>query len=173
MLAPLPELAGLTCADVTLSTRATVHCVGKGRNERRTPLVALTRTVLQAWLDERQGAPTDPPFPTTTGKLLSRDAIERRLARHVATATASCQSITSKHITAHTLRHSRDATPALRRRRHRHRAVTRARADLDNQRLPPRRHGSEGASDRPDQPTRHQTRALPSTDTLLALLDGL
>lgn len=74
--------------------------------ERRTPLVALTRTVLRAWLAERQGAPTEPLFPTTTRKHLSRDAIERRLARHVATAAANCPSIASKHITAHTLRHT-------------------------------------------------------------------
>jgi integrase/recombinase XerD len=78
----------------------------RGRKERRTPLVTLTRTVLRAWLAERQGAPTEPLFPTTTGKHLSRDAIERRLARHVATAAASCPSIASKHITADTLRHT-------------------------------------------------------------------
>jgi integrase/recombinase XerD len=102
----ISELAGLTCANITLTTGATVHCIGKGRKERRTPLVALTRTVLRAWLAERQGAPTEPVFPTTTGKHLSRDAIERRLARHVATAAANCPSIASKHITAHTLRHT-------------------------------------------------------------------
>jgi integrase/recombinase XerD len=102
----ISELASLTCADITLSTGATVHCVGKGRKERRTPLVALTRTVLRAWLAERQGAPNEPLFPTTTGKHLSRDAIERRLTRHVATAAASCPSIASKHVTAHTLRHT-------------------------------------------------------------------
>jgi site-specific recombinase XerD len=62
--------------------------------------------VLRAWLAERQVAPTEPLFPTTTGKHLSRDAIERRLARHVATAAASCPSIASKHVTAHTLRHT-------------------------------------------------------------------
>ena len=62
--------------------------------------------MLRAWLAERQVAPTEPLFPTTTGKHLSRDAIERRLARHVATAAASCPSIASKHVTAHTLRHT-------------------------------------------------------------------
>lgn len=102
----ISELARLTCADITLSAGATVHCIGKGRKERRTPLVASTRTVLRAWLTERHGAPTDPLFPTITGKHLSRDAIERRLARHVAAATVSCQSLASKHVTAHTLRHT-------------------------------------------------------------------
>ncbi len=102
----ISELTGLTCADVTLGTGTTVHCIGKGRKERRTPLVALTRAVLKAWLTERQGAPTDPLFPTTTGNHLSRDAIERRLARHLAVAAASYPPIKHKHVTAHTLRHT-------------------------------------------------------------------
>jgi site-specific recombinase XerD len=102
----ISELADLTCQDVTLSTGANVHCVGKGRKERRTPLVPATRRVLKAWLKERVGAPTDPLFPTTTGKHLSRDAIERRLARHRAIAAERCPSIKTKHVTMHTLRHT-------------------------------------------------------------------
>jgi integrase/recombinase XerD len=102
----ISELAGLTCADITLSTGANVHTVGKGRKERRTPLVPATRKVLKAWLKERGGAPTDPLFPTTTGKHLSRDAIEQRLARHLATAAESCPSIKARHVTMHTLRHT-------------------------------------------------------------------
>lgn len=78
----------------------------KGRKERRTPLVPATRKVLKAWLKERGGAPTDPLFPTTTGKHLSRDAIERRLARHLTTARESCPSLNAKHVTMHTLRHT-------------------------------------------------------------------
>ncbi len=102
----ISELAALTCADITLTTGANVHTVGKGRKERRTPLVPATRNVLKAWLKERAGAPTDPLFPTITGKHLSRDAIERRLARHLAIAAESCPSLTSKHVTMHTLRHT-------------------------------------------------------------------
>jgi len=102
----ISELAALTCADITLGTGANVHTIGKGRKERRTPLVPATRNVLKAWLTERAGTPTDPLFPTTTGKHLSRDAIERRLARHLATAAETCPSIKTKHITMHTLRHT-------------------------------------------------------------------
>jgi site-specific recombinase XerD len=101
----ISELAALTCADITLTTGANVHCVGKGRKERRTPLVPATRKVLRAWLKERDGAPTDPLFPTTTGRQLSRDAIERRLARHLAVAAKTCHRC-SKHLTMHTLRHT-------------------------------------------------------------------
>ena len=102
----ISELASLICADITLSTGANVHTVGKGRKERRTPLVPATKRVLKAWLKERGGAPNDPLFPTTTGKHLSRDAIERRLARHLITARENCPSLKPKHVTTHTLRHT-------------------------------------------------------------------
>jgi site-specific recombinase XerD len=68
--------------------------------------VPATRNVLKAWLKERDGAPSDPLFPTTTGKHLSRDAIERRLARHLAVAGETCPSINTKRVTMHTLRHT-------------------------------------------------------------------
>jgi integrase/recombinase XerD len=102
----ISELAALTCADITLSTGANIHCVGKGRKERRTPLVPASRNVLKAWLKERGGAPTDPLFPTTTDNHLSRDAIERRLARHLTIAAESCPSLKAKRVTMHTLRHT-------------------------------------------------------------------
>jgi integrase/recombinase XerD len=102
----ISELAGLTCGDVTLTAGANVHTVGKGRKERRTPLVPATRAVLKNWLRECTGAATDPLFPTITGARPSRDAIERRLAHHVAIATISCPSLRAKRVTMHTLRHT-------------------------------------------------------------------
>jgi integrase/recombinase XerD len=102
----ISELAGLTRSDVILTAGAHVHTIGKGRKERRTPLVASTRVVLKAWLDERPGAPDDPLFATRTGTRLSRDAIERRLALHVGLAGSRCPSISSKRVTMHTLRHT-------------------------------------------------------------------
>jgi site-specific recombinase XerD len=102
----ISELTHLTCADITLGGGANVHTVGKGRKERRTPLVPSTAAVLHAWLDERQGSPSEPLFPGSTGRALSRDAIERRIAIYVSRATRSCPSIRAKHVTAHTLRHT-------------------------------------------------------------------
>jgi integrase/recombinase XerD len=102
----ISELAGLTRQDIVLATGAHVHTIGKGRKERRTPLLPTTRAVLKAWLEERSGDPTDPLFPTSTGRRLSRDAIERRLAHHVALASATCASLTTKRVTMHTLRHT-------------------------------------------------------------------
>ena len=102
----ISELAGLTCGDIVLTAGAHVHCLGKGRKERRTPLVRQTVHVLRMWLTERKGSPVEPLFPTITGQRLSRDAIEHRLAQYVATASQSCLSIGHKHVTAHTLRHT-------------------------------------------------------------------
>lgn len=102
----ISELTGLTCADVSLGPGANIHCIGKGRKERRTPLVPSTVHVLRAWLSERRGAPADPLFPTSTGKNLSRDAIEHRITRYTATAGTTCPSMRLKHVTTHTLRHT-------------------------------------------------------------------
>ncbi len=102
----ISELAGLTRQDITLSAGANVHTVGKGRKERRTPLLPATKAVLKAWAGERPGAPDDPLFPTRTGTRLSRDAIERRLARHLALARTTCPSLRTKRVSMHTLRHT-------------------------------------------------------------------
>ena len=102
----ISELAALTCNDITLTTGANVHTIGKGRKERRTPLVPATVTNLRGWLTERRGNPDDPVFPTRTGRHLSRDAIEHRLARYTELATRTCPSLRTKQVTAHALRHT-------------------------------------------------------------------
>lgn len=100
------ELIGLTIADIHLGTGPHVHCVGKGRKERSTPLLATTVAVMHTWLSERNGQPADPLFATTTGRPLSRDAIERRVHLATTRAQAACPSLAAKQVTAHTLRHT-------------------------------------------------------------------
>ena len=102
----IAELTGLTLRDVHLGTGAHVCCTGKGRKQRITPLTTNTAAVLRTWIAERRGQPKQPLFPTRTGKPLSRDAIEHRLAKHTATAAANCPSLPAKAVTAHTLRHT-------------------------------------------------------------------
>jgi integrase/recombinase XerD len=171
----ISELAALTRADVTLTNGANVHTIGKGRKERRTPLVATTKTLLKAWLHERAGNPADPLFSTITGNRLSRDAIERRLARHLADAAATCPSLAGKHVTMHTLRHTAAMRLLLARRQRHHgdRALARPRAALQHQRLPTRRHDPQATSDRPHQTDHRQTRPLPAPDALIAFLEAL
>ena len=102
----ISELIALSRGDITLDVGAHVRCVGKGRKERATPLTGLSVAVLRGWLAERAGASHDELFPTRTGMRLSHDAIERRLAGHLATARASCPSLRGKRVTMHTLRHT-------------------------------------------------------------------
>ena len=102
----MSELVGLDCGDVVLGTGSHVLCKGKGRKERAVPLTAPVRAVLATWLAERGGRTEDPLFPTRTGRRLSRDAVERRVAKHAAAAAARCPSLASKRLHPHVLRHS-------------------------------------------------------------------
>jgi integrase/recombinase XerD len=102
----ISELTGLTIGDVHLGTGAHVSCTGKGRKQRITPLTTTTTAVLRTWLTERRGEPSQPLFPTRTGRRLSRDAVERRIAKHTTAAATHCSSLNAKTITAHTLRHT-------------------------------------------------------------------
>jgi integrase/recombinase XerD len=100
-------VTGLTIQDITTTTPgAAVHTTGKGRKERTTPLTRQTVAVLRAWLPEAGPAPSGPAFPTRRGTPMSADAVQRLVAKHAATAARDCASITSKHVTPHTLRHT-------------------------------------------------------------------
>ena len=59
----ISELAALTREDVTLTAGANVHTVGKGRKERRTPLVPTTKAVLKAWLKRASRRSRRPAVP--------------------------------------------------------------------------------------------------------------
>jgi site-specific recombinase XerD len=100
------ELTGLKRQDIHLGTGPHVRCHGKGRKDRATPLTTQTVKVMRTWLAELSPDPAGPLFPTQPGGPLSRDAVERLVARHAATAAAACPSIKEKHVTPHTLRHS-------------------------------------------------------------------
>ena len=58
------------------------------------------------WLAERGSPPTEPLFPTSTGKPLTRKALARRIAKHATHGAERCQSLTAKTITPHVLRHT-------------------------------------------------------------------
>jgi integrase/recombinase XerD len=112
----LAEQTGLRVSEITHLTRADlevegpgahVRCMGKGRKERVTPLRKETCAVLRAWLSEQPAAPTEPLFPSSRGGFMSRDAVEKRLHKHTATAAASCPSLTNKRLSPHLLRHTR------------------------------------------------------------------
>ncbi len=100
------ELCSLTIASIHLGTGAHVSCTGKGRRHRATPMTAATTAIMTAYLGQRITRPGTALFCGPRGQHLSRDALEHRLALHLATATALCPSLADKKVTMHTLRHT-------------------------------------------------------------------
>jgi site-specific recombinase XerD len=100
------ELIHLRCGDMVLGTGAHLRCDGKGRKQRCTPLQREMVGLLTAWVRERHAQTSDPLFPTARGTALSRDAVERLVARHVKTAQSRCLSLKRKHVSPHVLRHT-------------------------------------------------------------------
>lgn len=100
------ELLGLNCGDITLGTGAHLRCLGKGRKRRAVPLTGPVQAAVTEWLNERKGLPTDPAFPTRTGRRLSPDGLQRRLTIHATTAAASCPSMKGRKLSPHVLRHT-------------------------------------------------------------------
>jgi hypothetical protein len=98
----LPSTPGVGQPDRAAPSRVD----GKGRKQRAVPLTKPVKQVLAVWLAERRGQPDEPLFPTRTGRRLSRDAVERRVATHAATAMQQCASLDGKRIHPHVLRHS-------------------------------------------------------------------
>ena len=102
----LSELTGLHRSDVHLGTGPHVRCTGKGRKQRCTPLTTDNVAIIQRWLREQPGSPTDPLFPSRRRGILSGDAVQALVAKHAAVASEHCSSLHSKHVTPHTLRHT-------------------------------------------------------------------
>lgn len=100
------ELSALRLDDLHLGTGAFVHCVGKGRRERATPLTKTTVAVMKHYLAERGGDSADPVFPGPGGQALGRDAIRRLVERHARSAASTCPSLLEKKPGPHTLRHT-------------------------------------------------------------------
>ena len=69
-------------------------------------MTAPTTAIMTAYLAERITKPGTALFCGPRGQHLSRDALEHRLALHLATATARCPSLADKNVTMHTLRHT-------------------------------------------------------------------
>ena len=100
------ELTSLRHRDVDLGTGAHVSCRARAGNSRITPLPRPTVAVLRSWLAERGGSPADPLFITRRGTPLSRDALERRVARYAAIAARRARRCRRSTSSPHVLRHS-------------------------------------------------------------------
>lgn len=100
------ELVTLRCRDIVLGPSPYVRCEGKGRKQRCTPLRRELVALVDAWLRERHGQPDDPVFPSQRGGPLSRDALEKLLAKYATVAAAKCPSLKGKRVSPHVLRHT-------------------------------------------------------------------
>lgn len=100
------ELIGLACQDIVLGSGAHVHCRGKGRKERCTPLRKEVIAALTSWLVEQKGKASDPLFPNARGGHLSRRGVEYLLNKHVSVASKRCTSLKNKNVSPHVLRHT-------------------------------------------------------------------
>jgi integrase/recombinase XerD len=100
------ELIGLRRCDIILGAGPHVRCEGKGRKQRFTPLRQEAVEVLTQWLRECPAEPATPAFPSSRGGPLSRDAVERLVARHQRGAAEHCPSLKRKRVTPHVLRHT-------------------------------------------------------------------
>jgi site-specific recombinase XerD len=102
----LAEVTGLRHKDVTLGPGASIHCLGKGRKERCTPLTKSIARVLQAWFRRQGEASEGYLFPSTRGGRLSHDAVQDLVDKHVTAACQKCPSLKGRKITPHMLRHT-------------------------------------------------------------------
>jgi site-specific recombinase XerD len=100
------ELTGLRREDLVLTAGAHVRCHGKGRKERCTPLTRPAVAMLRAWLSECCGEPGAPAFMSQRNSKLSRDAVERLVAKHTEKASLHCVTLRKKHVSPHVLRHT-------------------------------------------------------------------
>ena len=100
------ELTGLRLDEVLFKPQPAVHVRGKGRRERVLPLWKTTTVALRAWLAVRSAPACLELFLNARGAPLSRDGFAHILSKHVATATITMPSLSTKRISPHVLRHT-------------------------------------------------------------------
>jgi site-specific recombinase XerD len=104
--ARVSEVIALQVKDLDLAHRSCVQIQGKGRKQRLIPLWKSSIKILARWKAQLPGGPATPLFPNRTGRPLTRSGVESRLERAVRKATEQCPTLTERHISPHTLRHT-------------------------------------------------------------------
>lgn len=100
------ELVTLPLSALVLHGEPTVHVCGKGRCERALPLWKGVARDLRAWRDVRGDSRALECFLNARGGPMTRSGFEYVLAKHVAHAARSCDSLVGKRVSPHVLRHS-------------------------------------------------------------------
>jgi integrase/recombinase XerD len=102
----LSEVTSIRQQDVSLGPGAHIHCEGKGRKERCTPLAKSTVNVLKAWIREQGLTGAKLLFPSARGSRLSADAVQRLVNKYAGLAQKACPSLADKRVSPHVLRHT-------------------------------------------------------------------
>lgn len=100
------EIIGLRCEDLQLGPSPSIHCRGKGRKERCTPLTRQIVLELRKWVEEQKSTPSDYLFPSHRGTQLSRDAVEWLVKKYSLLASQKQPSLKNKSVSPHMFRHT-------------------------------------------------------------------
>lgn len=102
------EIVGLNVSDLRLDGAPQVNLLGKGKKHRSCPLWPETADALKAYLQQR--VPKDPEqtqlFLNANGAVITRFGVRYIVRKYAATAQSDCDSIASKRVGPHTLRHT-------------------------------------------------------------------
>jgi len=100
------ELINLRWNDITIGSSSHVHCVGKGRKERVTPITKNTASVLKSWFNENKSTNENLVFINTRKGKLSRDGFRYILKKYIRQVSDNCVTLKRKCISPHSLRHT-------------------------------------------------------------------
>jgi len=98
------EAAGVTIGDVERGDPASVKLMGKGRKERRCPLLVSTTQFLASLAAGR--SPSEPLFLNRRGQPITRFGIFALVERYALQASSKLPSLQNKQVSPHTIRHT-------------------------------------------------------------------
>lgn len=104
--ARIQEALNLCPRALRLDSPAQVRLFGKGRKERICPLWSETADLLAALLRRQPRAEAEPIFVNRFGRPLGAAGVRFKLHQYIQAAAQRVPSLTSKHVTPHTFRHS-------------------------------------------------------------------
>jgi len=100
------ELTHLKKGDVAIGASSYIHCFGKGRKERTTPLTKNTANVVKHWLKENEDNGQELLFTNARHGQLTHDGIQYIMDKHIKIAQEQSPSLKKKRVTPHVMRHT-------------------------------------------------------------------
>jgi len=104
--ARIQEALNVCPSALRLEPPTQVRLVGKGRKERICPIWPETVDLIRALLRRQPRTPDEPIFVNRFGRPLGAAGVRFKLRHYVQRAVQQVTSLTSKHVTPHTFRHS-------------------------------------------------------------------